>query len=148
MAVIVKKAIILILLAIGISNAYCQNSDSVVILNNNSGAISDQSPQRTRILTLAGNYIYPLTHKSHTNKLLERYGDACFIYPLLILNNVIIRDQEEVECLRSKLGLIPIERTKTITKEKAEKLGIPDVPKDGVVFVTTKKGVYIDLSCE
>ena len=135
-------------MTIGISNANCQNSDSIVILTNNSGAIYDQSPQRTRILTLAGNYIYPLTHKNHTNKLLERHGNRCFIYPLLILNNVIIRDQEKVECFRSKLGLIPIERSKLITKEKAGKLGIPDVPKDGVVFVTTKKGSYIDLSCE
>ena len=61
---------------------------------------------------------------------------------------MIIRDQEKVECFRSKLGLIPIERIKLITKEKAEKLGIPDVPKDGVVFVKIKKGVYVDLSCE
>ncbi len=137
-----KKIIILIFLAIGIANANCQNSDSVAVIANNT------LPQSNRIIAFCASFNYPLTYKGYTDELLGRYGDACFIYPLLILNNVIIRDQEEVECFRSKLGLIPIERTKTITKEKAEKLGIPDVPKDGVVFVKTKKGSYIDLTCE
>lgn len=61
---------------------------------------------------------------------------------------MIIRDKEKLECFRGKFELNLIGRVRRVTKEKAEKLGIPDVPKDGVVFVATKKGVYIDLSCE
>ncbi|MCM8873305.1 MAG: hypothetical protein NDJ65_08535 [Paludibacteraceae bacterium] len=140
-----KKIIILIFLTIGIANSNCQNSDSIVAAINNSEVINNQSPQSNRIVFTAGSLVYPLS--GHTNGQLKRH-DRHYVYPLLILNNVIIRDQEKVECFRSELGLIPIERIKLITKEKAEKLGIPDVPKDGVVFVKIKKGVYVDLSCE
>lgn len=140
-----KKIIILIFLTIGIANANCQNSDSIVATANNGEVDNNPSSQSNRVVFTAGSLVYPLC--GHTNGQLKR-RDRHYVYPLLILNNVIIRDQEEVECFRSKLGLIPIVRIKTITKEKAEKLGIPDVPKDGVVFVKTKKGVYVDLSCE
>jgi hypothetical protein len=37
---------------------------------------------------------------------------------------------------------------RSITKEQAERRGISDVPKDGVLFVTTKRGYYFDFSCE
>ena len=133
---------------IGVANATCQNSGSVVATTNNSEFVYNTQDTIVHIHTLAGSYNYPLTPQSGTEELLERYGDACFIYPLLILNNVIIRDKEKLECFRGKFELNLIGRVRRVTKEKAEKLGIPDVPKDGVVFVATKKGVYIDLSCE
>ena len=70
------------------------------------------------------------------------------MFDLLILNDVIIRDEEKVNCFRNRIQHANIKSTKRITKAEAEKKGIPNVPKDGVVFVTTKKGYYFDLSCE
>ena len=41
-----------------------------------------------------------------------------------------------------------IAKIKQISVEKAQRKGILNAPKDGVLFVTTKKGYYFDLSCE
>ena len=37
---------------------------------------------------------------------------------------------------------------KLITKIEAEKKGILNPPKDGVLFITTKEDYYFDFSCE
>ena len=53
-----------------------------------------------------------------------------------------------MNCFRNRFDFTNIKNTKLISKAKAEKKGIPNVPKDGVLFVTTKKGYYFDFSCE
>lgn len=65
------------------------------------------------------------------------------IYPLLIVNDSIIRDIEKVNSFRNNIDKTKIRKIKRITKEKAERMGISKVPKDGVLFVTTKKGYSI-----
>jgi hypothetical protein len=88
-------------------------------------------------------YIYPLTG----DKNIEKIKHCGFIYPLLILNGVIIREETKINWFRNHF-----DRTKTkiklVSAEKARKKGILNVPKDGVLFVTMKKGYYFDFSCE
>lgn len=70
------------------------------------------------------------------------------IYPLLIVDDVPIRDKKKVDCFRNHFDRTKIRRMRGITKEQAERRGIPNVPKDGVLFVTTKRGYSFDFSCE
>ena len=53
-----------------------------------------------------------------------------------------------MNCFRNRFDFTNMKNTKLISKAKAEKKGIPNVPKDGVLFVTTKKEYYFDFSCE
>jgi len=65
------------------------------------------------------------------------------LYPLLIVNDTIIREIEIVNCFRKNIDKTKIRKINRITKAKAERMGISNVPKDGVLFVTTKKGYSI-----
>ncbi|GHT19572.1 hypothetical protein FACS189429_7360 [Bacteroidia bacterium] len=69
------------------------------------------------------------------------------IYPLLVVNGVQIKGEKMVNCFRNHFDRTKIKKIKHITKEQAERKGIPNVPKDGVLFVTTKKDYYFDFSC-
>jgi hypothetical protein len=70
------------------------------------------------------------------------------IYPLLIVNDVPIRDGKKVDYFRNHFDRTKIRRMKSISKAEAERKGISNVPKDGVLFVTLKRGYYFDFSCE
>ena len=108
----------------------CQNTDSIMV--------SSGSP----------SIIYPLISDKNIEERKKTGIDCHFIYPLLILNDIIIREEEKVNCFRNRFKFANIKSTKQITKAEAEKKGILNVPKDGVLFVTTKKGYYFDFSCE
>jgi len=92
--------------------------------------------------------IYPLISDKNIEKLKKTNGYYNFIYPLLVFNGVIIREETKINCFRNRIEFVNIKKTKLISKEKAEKMGIPDVPKDGVLFVTAKKNYFFDFSCE
>lgn len=128
--IIMKKFILFILLMVSTTNVICQNTDSIVVVTTYDLVSS-----------------YPLTSDKSIERLKKEGFDRCLIYPLLILNNIIIRDEEKVNYFRNHYEFNRI-RTKHISKKEAEKKGIPKVPKDGVLFVTTKKGYYFDLFCE
>ena len=125
-----KKFFIFMFLMVSITNLICQNTDNIIV--------SSGSP----------NIIYPLINDKNIEERKKAGVDCHFIYPLLILNNVIIREVEKVNCFRNHFEFVNIKSTKRLSKEEAEKKGIPKVPKDGVLFVTTKKGCYFDLFCE
>lgn len=125
-----KRFFILIFLMVSITNIICQNTDSIIV--------SSGSP----------SIIYPLISDKNIEERKKAGIDCHFIYPLLILNDVIIREEEKVNCFRNRFEFANIKSTKRITKAEAEKKGISKVPKDGVLFVTTKKGYYFDFSCE
>ena len=93
--------------------------------------------------------VYPLTSDKSIEEYKKRAGvNNHFIFPLLILNDIIIREEKKVNCFRNRFDFTNMKNTKLISKAKAEKKGIPNVPKDGVLFVTTKKGYYFDFSCK
>jgi hypothetical protein len=115
---------------VSVTNIICQNTDSVIV--------SSGSP----------SIIYPLISDKSIAERKKAGVDCHFIYPLLILNDVIIREEEKVNCFRNHFDRMKITKTKLISAEQAEKKGIPNVPKDGVLFITTKKGYYFDFSCE
>ena len=71
--------------------------------------------------------------------------DALLVYPLTSDKSI---EEKKVNCFRNRFDFTNIKNTKLISKAKAEKKGIPNVPKDGVLFVTTKKGYYFNFSCE
>lgn len=124
-----KKFFISIFLTVSITNIICQNTDSIIV--------SSGGPA----------IIYPLTNDKNIEERKNAGIDCHFIYPLLILNGLIIREKEKVDCFRNQFKFANIKSTKRITKAEAEKKGIPNVPKDGVLFVIIKKGYYFDLSC-
>ena len=63
-------------------------------------------------------------------------------------NNVPIKDEKMVDCFRNHFDRTKIKKIKKISKVEAEKKGIPNVPEDGALLVTTKKGYYFDFFCE
>lgn len=69
-------------------------------------------------------------------------------YPLLVINGVLIKDEKMINCFRNHFDRTKIKKIKNISKAEAEKKGIPNVPEDGALLVTTKKGYYFDFSCE
>jgi hypothetical protein len=122
---------------VSVTNAICQN--------NNNQVASDDTVVVSAIDAL---FIYPLISDKNIEERKKAGVDCHFIYPLLILNDVIIREEKKVNCFRNRFEFVNIKRTKRISKADAEKKGISNVPKDGVLFVTTKKGYYFDFSCE
>jgi hypothetical protein len=125
-----------------VTNVICQNNDK-------SQANSQRdSADSIVVLTFDAYFIYPLTSDRSIEKFKKRGIYCSFIYPLLILNGIIIRDEEKVNCFRNHFDRTKIKKIKSLSKEKAEKKGISNVPKDGVLFVTMKKGYYFDFSCE
>lgn len=63
----------------------CQNSDSVIV---SSGSLS---------------IIYPLISDKNIEEHKKIAGVNCsFIYPLLILNDIIIREEKKVNCFRNR----------------------------------------------
>jgi hypothetical protein len=122
--------VLLFLTVVSVTNIICQNTDSVIV--------SSGSPI----------IIYPLISDKSIEERKEAGIHCSFIYPLLILNGVIIREEEKINCFRNRFEFVNIKDTKRISKEEAEKKGISNVPKDGVLFVTTKKGYYFDFSCD
>jgi hypothetical protein len=138
---IMKKFFVLLYLMICVTNVICQS--------NNQSQTNSQRDSTDQVIVSTGLPItYPLASDRNIEKLKEVRRYHSFIYPLLILNGIIIREEEKVNCFRNNVEFVNIKRTKCISKEKAEKIGIPNVPKDGVLFVTLKKGYYFDFSCE
>lgn len=132
-----KSLCIVIFLMVSVTNAICQN--------NNNQVASDDTVVVSAIDAL---FIYPLISDKNIEERKKAGVDCHFIYPLLILNDVIIREEKKVNCFRNRFEFVNIKSTKRISKADAEKKGISNVPKDGVLFVTTKKGYYFDFSCE
>lgn len=127
-----KQFYLLMFVLVSSTNSFCQNNDSVVVA--------------TGPIIICSTYC--LTSDKDIARFKKEREDFYCTYPLLILNNVIIRDEKKVNCFRNRIQDANIKSTKRITKAEAEKKGIPNVPKDGVVFVMTKNGYYFDFSCE
>lgn len=139
----IRICFVLFFLVVGVANSICQNNNKLQTI---SQIASDDSIVVSAIDAL---FIYPLTSDKSIEKYKKRVGvNRGFVYPLLILNDIIIRDEKKVNYFRNRFDFTNIKNTKLISKVKAEKKGIPNVPKDGVLFVTTKKGYYFDFSCE
>jgi len=127
---IMKGLIVFLFSIISFTNIICQNTNDVIV--------SSGSP----------SIIYPLINDKDIEER-KKTGIYCsFIYPLLILNNVLINEQKNVNYFRNYFDRTKIKKVKLVSKEEAENLGIPNVPKDGVLFVTTIKGYYFDFLCD
>src|SRR5690625_5258618 len=117
-----KRFFIFMFLMVSITNIIGQNTDSIIV--------SSGSP----------TIIYPLISDKNIEERKKSGIDCHFIYPLLILNDSIIREEEKVNCFRNRYEFANIKSTKRITKAEADKKGIPNVPKDGVLFITDLDG--------
>ncbi len=137
-----KSFFVLLFLMVSVTNIICQNNDKSQA---NFQVVSVDSIVVSAIDALL---IYPLISDRSIEER-KKAGVYCsFIYPLLILNDIIIREEEKVNCFRNRFEFVNVKSTKRISKKEAERKGILNVPKDGVLFVTTKKGYYFDFSCE
>lgn len=87
--------------------------------------------------------VFPLVNDSTLKK--NKYP---IIFPLLMVNDVPINDEKMINCFRNHFDRTKITKMKRISKEEAERKGISNVPKDGVLFVTVKKRYYFDFFCE
>ena len=88
---------------------------------------------------------YPLMNDVTMNSDIQKGRKHLYIYPLLVLNNVIIRDSTILSKFRNTIKYKDIIFKKHITKPEAEELGIVDVPFDGVLFVETKRNCFFDI---
>jgi hypothetical protein len=105
--------------------------------------------QNTENAALSGKivdvvFLYPLLDDAQ----LKQVPNVALIYPLLVINGIVIRDEKLVNYFRNYSDRTKITKIKHISAEKVQKMGIPNVPKDGVLFISTKKGYYFDFSCE
>lgn len=91
--------------------------------------------------------IYPLTSDKKIEELNRAHIIQYFAYPLLIVNNIIIREEEEIDTFRNNIQYKDIRSTKMINKITAEKKGIRDVPEDGVIIVRLKQRLFWELTC-
>jgi len=66
---------------------------------------------------------------------------------LLVINNIVVSDTNTIACLVKQIEISMLKKVKLITADEAKNRGLKNVPKDGVLFVTTKKGYYFDFSC-
>lgn len=87
--------------------------------------------------------VFPLVNDSNLNK-----TEYPVIYPLLVVNNIPIKDKNMIDCFRNHFDRAKIAKMKLISKRKAEKKGIPNVPDDGALLISTKRGYYFDFSCD
>lgn len=139
----IRICFVLLFLVVGVANSICQNNNKLQTI---SQIASDDSIVVSAIDALL---VYPLTSDKSIEEYKKRAGvNNHFIFPVLILNDIIIREEKKVNCFRNRFDFTNMKNTKLISKAKAEKKGIPNVPKDGVLFVTTKKGYYFDFSCK
>ena len=138
----IRICFVLFFLVVGVANSICQN-------NNKLQTISQIASDDSIVVSAIDALVYPLTSDKSIEEYKKRAGvNNHFIFPLLILNDIIIREEKKVNCFRNRFDFTNMKNTKLISKAKAEKKGIPNVPKDGVLFVTTKKGYYFDFSSE
>ncbi len=104
--------------------------------------------------------MYTLAPDSERDSFFKQYDSTQIVCPLVVVNNIILRDSENMNYFRNNLDykklkqrwvlkgpfmLVRMPRVKLYTKEKAEKKGFTDVPEDGMLFLKTKRGYYIDL---
>ena len=99
----------------------------------------------TTIKVFEGNIFYPLTNDVTMQTDIQNDRIRYYIYPLFVLNNVIIRDSITISKFRNTIKYEDIKHKKHITKQEAESIGINNVPNDGVLFVEIKKNRFIDL---
>lgn len=97
-----------------------------------------------RIYDIVTIRLFPLINDS----ILCKRSNYPILYPLLIVNDVPIRDEKRINCFRNYFDRTQIKKLRRISKTEAEQKGIRHVPKDGVLFITVKRGYYFDFSCE
>lgn len=96
-----------------------------------------------RMVCVSALAVFPLITDVHLKN-----NRSPILYPLLVINGVLIKDEKMINCFRNHFDRNKIAKLKHISKVEAEKKGIPNVSEDGALLVTTKKGYYFDFSCE
>ena len=92
----IRICFVLFFLVVGVANSICQNNNKLQTI---SQIASDDSIVVSAIDAL---FIYPLTSDKSIEKYKKRVGvNRGFVYPLLILNDIIIRDEKKVNYFRS-----------------------------------------------
>lgn len=113
----IRICFVLLFLVVGVANSICQNNNKLQTI---SQIASDDSIVVSAIDALL---VYPLTSDKSIEEYKKRAGvNNHFIFPLLILNDIIIREEKKVNCLETGL-ILRYEKYKTISKAKAEKKG-------------------------
>ncbi len=103
--------------------------------------------QETQNNALSGKIIdiivlYPISSDTQIKQIPKKI----IIYPNLVVNNIIIYDTSAINYFRNHFDRTKIAKIKHVSAEKARKMGIMNVSKDGALFVTTKKDYYFDFS--
>lgn len=104
--------------------------------------------------------VYTLASDNERELFFKKYDSTQIVCPLIVVNNIILRDSENMNYFRNNFDkkklkqrcffkgpfmLARMPKSKSYTKEIAEKKGFTDVPEDGMLFLKTKRGYYIDL---
>lgn len=110
--------------------------------------IFTQTYKKTEILTgIVGpdiTILYPLYNDTEINKLKRKGVIFKIKKPLLIINNIVIRDSLIMNYFR-KNYLSYIIKSKYQTKIESQKLNVLNIPNDGVLMVYINKNMILDL---
>jgi len=110
--------------------------------------------QNTESSALSGKvisvvFLYPFLSDIEIKQIKEDIGSDPFAYPfkypLLIINNIVIRDEKQINYFRNNREKFKIAKIKFYDYKRAiRKFDYLNIPNDGLLFVYTKKGVIID----
>ncbi|MDO4729510.1 MAG: hypothetical protein Q4B43_10975 [Bacteroidota bacterium] len=104
--------------------------------------------QANKSIVLQGNtgldtlILFPLTNDINLKNNKHRV-----VYPILVINNLQVRDSNIINCFRNHFDRSKIKKITHLSKEKAEKRGFKNVPKDGVLDIIINKMYYLDFCC-
>lgn len=110
----IRICFVLLFLVVGVANSICQNNNKLQTI---SQIASDDSIVVSAIDALL---VYPLTSDKSIEEYKKRAGvNNHFIFPLLILNDIIIREEKKVNCFRNRFDFYEYEKYKTNFKSKS-----------------------------
>jgi hypothetical protein len=120
------------------NNVKGQNIDTIYV--------NELSEKNNSFSFVSVNLIYPFVNDETIEKIKKNHPFENLIYPLLILNGIIVRDDFTINCFRNNWKKLKISKIKTYTQEQAKKkFDIKNIPQDGVVFVTIDKKNIVDF---
>jgi hypothetical protein len=126
---------------------HLNNSD--ILLENQTDSILREYENGKRIpMVICVNLVavdFPLISDKglrHTNILFHNFK---ILKPLLVVNDVVVRDSVAINCFRNNFDKRKIKSIKKLSELQAIQKGIKNIPKDGVLLVYLREKYVLDL---
>ena len=89
--------------------------------------------------------VYPITSDASLDSLKNTPHHVNIIYPLLVVNGIVIRDRIILDKFRNTIKRSDIKHIKVIERERAMKIGLTEVPDYGAVLITLRKNCIFEI---